>query len=98
RDYVRGREISAPDIVVFGTIVDVARGIDEVVTRQWQRQWPEFHEFAFDIDAAVGAIDGRQGWIGVPWRTSRARGRATMAFRRTDRWFATHLHFSPSPA
>jgi catechol 2,3-dioxygenase-like lactoylglutathione lyase family enzyme len=98
RDYARGRALCAHDIVVFGTIVEFARGIDEVVANQWQLAWPDFHEFTLRADAAVGALDGRQGWIAVPWHTLAARGRATITLRCADRWLATHLHFSPSPA
>jgi catechol 2,3-dioxygenase-like lactoylglutathione lyase family enzyme len=108
QDYARARTLCVPEFVAFGTVAELLHGVDDAMTRQWQRVWPAIRDFTIRVDEATGAIDGRQGWVAAPWDSLGVRpdgstfprpGRATLTFvRRDGRWLATHSHFSLSPS
>lgn len=107
-DFARGRTLCVAELVAFGTVAELVRGIDRVMAEQWQRVWPNIRDFTIRADEAIGSVRDDQAWVAAPWdslgvradgSTFRRPGRATIAFvRRDGRWLATHTHFSLSPS
>jgi ketosteroid isomerase-like protein len=106
-DYPAGRALCAPELVAFGTRAAVARGLDEVVERQWREVWPRIHDFTVRLAETIGGVAGATGWVAAPWdsivqrsdgSTFERPGRLTVVLERRDgRWLATHTHFSLAP-
>ncbi len=106
-DFDGGRALCSRDLVAFGTVAELVRGLDRVVVEQWQRVWPNIRDFTIRADEAVGGIRDDQAWVAAPWdsvgvradgSTFRRPGRLTIAFARSDgQWLATHTHFSLTP-
>ena len=106
-DYQAGRALCTPDLLAFGTRAVVARGLDEVVERQWREVWPRIRDFTVHLEDAIGGVAGATGWVAAPWDSIGERsdgstflrpGRLTVIFERRDgRWLATHTHFSLVP-
>jgi len=107
RDFTGGRALCVSELLAFGTRVDVAEGVDNVMERQWKPVWPHIQDFTIDIAGARGGVEGDRGWVAARWDSWGVRpdgstfarpGRLTILFeRRRGLWLATHTHFSLAP-
>jgi ketosteroid isomerase-like protein len=110
-ELARARDRFDPDVVSFGTVAGMARGLDELYDEQWTRVWPEIRDFRFelgDLEVLVSP-DRRLAVAIVPWSSSATdgavdasprHGRATVVLRREDvddPWRGVHTHFSLVP-
>jgi hypothetical protein len=53
RDIAGGRALFDADVWAFGTRVDFAQGLDDLVTRQWAPTWFSTSHFRFIEDSLV---------------------------------------------
>lgn len=110
-DFRSARELFHPDVIGFGTFMDVVRGLDHLETRQWRSIWPTIEGFQFLVDQLVSDVseDGKYAYGIVPWTSTGFHedgapydrpGRATVLFTRSDPttpWLAIHTHISLTP-
>lgn len=110
-DFVSARELFHPDVIGFGTFMDVVRGLEHLETRQWRSIWPTIEGFQFLVDQLVSDVseDGKHAYGIVPWTSTGFHedgtpydrpGRATVLFTRPDptaSWLAIHTHISLAP-
>lgn len=110
-DFVSARELFHPDVIGFGTFMDVVRGLEHLETRQWRSIWPTIEGFQFLVDQLVSDVsdDGKHAYGVVPWTSTGFHadgtpydrpGRATVLFTRPDpnaSWLAIHTHISLAP-
>ncbi len=115
---VRARDVSgalllfSPDVAAFGTRVNVAFGLDELLSQQWEPIWTSTRDFDFDTGGRweQRAGDGDLLVVACTWMSQGfdddatpfpRRGRATVALARSSQndtgWVAVHTHFSESP-
>lgn len=112
RDLNRGRKLFSPDVRAFGTRAEDARGLDDLLQRQWSRVWFDTRGFRFieDTVQALAAADNSLVCVLARWestgvdaagRTFARRGRCTVCLRRADDhpagYIAEHTHFSKIP-
>jgi ketosteroid isomerase-like protein len=110
RDFNAAKALFDDDVVGFGTLVEVVRGLDELSDAQWRRTWPQIEDFSFDTDAMSVATfgAGSAAAIAIMWRSYGLRedgsryfrpGRATIVLKRHEdsAWRAVHTHFSLVP-
>lgn len=102
-DYAAGRALFSPDVVSFGTLTGMMRGMDNLEAQQWRKIWPTIRDFHF-VDPVVLFADERSAVIVSLWRSKGRtgdggwydrRGRATLALR-TERGalVCCHSHLS----
>ncbi len=110
-DFASARPLFHPDVIGFGTYMDVVRGLDRLEAQQWRLIWPTIEGFHFLVDQLVCEVseDGKHAYGIVPWTstgfkedgTSYERpGRATVLFTRQTpdtAWRAMHTHISLAP-
>ncbi|CAN5825193.1 nuclear transport factor 2 family protein [soil metagenome] len=110
-DFVSARKLFHPDVIGFGTFMDVVRGLDHLETRQWRSIWPTIEGFRFLVDQLVSEVseDGKHAYGIVPWISTGFHesgepydrpGRATVLFTRPGTaapWLAIHTHISLAP-
>ena len=110
-DYVSARDLVHPDVIGFGTFMDVVRGLDRLEAQQWRSIWPTIGDFRFLVDQLVSDVsdDGKHAYGIVPWTSTGFHedgstydrpGRATVLFTReheSDPWRAIHTHISLAP-
>jgi hypothetical protein len=111
-DYAQGRRLFSPEVCSFGTIAEMARGLDELVETQWRQVWGATRDFVIDLDTAVIQCNGSDGhsYALVTWRSVNADpghqaplrvGRATIIFEPEPESphgvRACHTHFSKKP-
>ncbi len=111
RDFDAAERRMAADVVGFGTLATVARGLDALRSDQWEHVWPAIDGFGFDAEGADVWVspDGRQAVIGTAWHsigrnefgdTFPRGGRATVVLTRDgpdSMWLGRHTHFSLQP-
>lgn len=110
-DFVSARELFHPDVIGFGTYMDVVRGLEHLENRQWRSIWPTIEGFTFLVDELVSdaSEDGKHAYGIVPWTSTGFHadgssyprpGRATVLFTREsvdEPWRAIHTHISLAP-
>lgn len=109
-DFVSARALFSPNVHGFGTVAEVASGLDTLVETQWKRVWGQTRGFRFLEQSAVGWGDERAYCVAVQWESegldalSKApyarRGRATVMLQRAtldSDWQGVHTHFSVVP-
>ena len=110
-DYVSARDLFHPDVIGFGTFMDVVRGLDRLEAQQWRSIWPTIGDFRCLVDQLVSDVsdDGKHAYGIVPWTSTGFHedgstydrpGRATVLFTReheSDPWRAIHTHISLAP-
>jgi ketosteroid isomerase-like protein len=110
-ELARARARFDPDVVSFGTVAEMARGLDQLYDEQWSRVWPAIREFQFELDELEVLVspDRLLAVAAVPWSSaatassvdaSPRHGRATVVLRREDvddPWRGVHTHFSLVP-
>jgi ketosteroid isomerase-like protein len=110
-DFASARELFHPDVIGFGTFMDVVRGLDRLEQQQWRSIWPTIEGFRFLVDQLVSGVseDGKHAYGIVPWTSTgfhedgtpyNRPGRATVLFTRPDTiapWLAIHTHISLEP-
>ena len=110
-DFVPARELFDPEVVGFGTRMDIVSGIDNLETTQWRRVWPTIEGFRFDLSTlhcmvspdrlqAVGIALWQSKGFHEDGRAFERPGRATVVFRREaadEAWRAVHTHISLNP-
>lgn len=111
RDFDNARALFQEDVVGFGTAVEMASGLEELVNFQWGVTWPHIDGFTFDLDRGriETADGGALAWVATPWHSKGIRpsgelfdrgGRCTILLTRSDPdapWKAIHTHFSLIP-
>jgi ketosteroid isomerase-like protein len=107
-DYETGRTMFAPEVVGFGTVGVMLRGLDTLVESQWQHVWGVTSGFHFHMNQLSCSGDGDVAWAAVPWtswgRTSDGQsfvrhGRGTYILHcRGGKWLAVHTHHSLDPS
>lgn len=106
-DYGSTRAIFAPDVVSFGTRVDIVSGLDHLQKNQWEGIWPNIQNFKIDLDSIYAGGDDRIAWGVATWTSTGFHedgnsffrpGRATVILeRRNGEWLSVHTHFSLNP-
>ena len=112
RDIEGGRAMFDRDVSAFGTRIDFAQGLDDLVARQWAPTWFSTSEFRF-IDESLLVVASDDGslvtalarWESLGGSVERGRsprqGRCTILLRRDAArpggFRAVHTHFSESP-
>ena len=110
-DFVSARALFHPEVIGFGTFMDVVRGLDRLETQQWRSIWPTIEGFHFLVDQLVADVseDGKHAYGIVPWMSTGFHddgttydrpGRATVLFTRdntSEPWRAIHTHISLAP-
>lgn len=110
-DFVAARRLFHPNVIGFGTYMDVVRGLERLESQQWRSIWPTIEGFTFLVDQLVADVseDGKHAYGIVPWTSTgfhengsayERPGRATVLFRRDaagDPWRAIHTHISLAP-
>ena len=110
-NFTSARELFHPDVIGFGTYMDVVRGLDRLEAQQWRSIWPTIEGFTFLVDQLVCDVseDGKHAYGIVPWTSTGFHedgapydrpGRATVLFTRenpTKPWRAIHTHISLAP-
>ena len=106
-DYESARAIFAPDVVAFGTRMDVVSGLDILQRNQWEGIWPNIQDFNVDPDSVHAGGGDTHAWGVATWTSTGfdeegnsyfRPGRATIALeRREGIWLAVHTHFSLYP-
>jgi ketosteroid isomerase-like protein len=111
RDYAAARTLFDPEVVGFGTTVEVAHGLDELEHQQWRKTWPRIEDFRFDFEEMKVLIhdNGELATVLTTWSSLGIRddssrferpGRMTVVLEKrsgTDSWKAIHTHFSLTP-
>lgn len=105
-DYAAARPLWHPDVLVFGTHMDVLQGLETYRDLQWNSVWPKTADFAFDLPATrvLESDDATMATVIAPWTSTGFAedgapfdrpGRATMIFHRSDAgWLCVHSHMS----
>ena len=110
-DYARGRQLFSPKVCSFGTVAELASGLDALVETQWQQVWGATRDFVIDVESAVIECNGSgdHSYALVTWRSINAEPghrsplRAGRAFVSSDRADAapvvivTKSRFAPFP-
>lgn len=105
RDFETGRQMFAPDVVAFGSLAGMMRGIDTLVEEQWRRIWTETRHFSFEDPVLLSAV-GEMAVAAAAWSSEGRlpdgwydrRGRATLVLeRRSGELVCIHSHFSMLP-
>ncbi|MER3406541.1 MAG: hypothetical protein C4289_16385 [Chloroflexota bacterium] len=106
-DFERARKLFDPEVVSFGTVAGIARGLPALEEHQWRRVWPYIRDFTFDLESLVWDAEGDTAWAVAVWTSSgfdvggqpyHRPGRATVVLRRQrGAWRAVHTHFSLIP-
>ena len=110
-DFVPARDLFDPEVIGFGTRMDIVSGIDNLETAQWRHVWPTIEGFRFDLSTLHCMVSpDRLQAVGIAlWRSKGSHedgsaferpGRATVVFRREsadDPWRAAHTHISLNP-
>jgi ketosteroid isomerase-like protein len=107
-DYPAGRAMFADDVVGFGTVGVMLKGLATLEASQWRHVWGVTSGFHFHIDHLAWGESGEVAWAAVPWtswgrdphgQTFERRGRGTyILHRRGGRLLAVHTHHSLDPA
>ena len=107
-DFASARALFEPDVIGFGTWMDVVEGLDKLEAMQWRNIWPTIADFRFLIETlqvrvspdrclAVGVIVWDSTGFHEDGSAYPRPGRATVALRR-DRpgapWKGIHTHLS----
>lgn len=112
RDFGAARRMFHDGILGFGSVTDVATGLDQLEAEQWRLVWPNMRDFRFEQDhmKIVVSADRLLATVAVTWGSTgcfpgRAPfprlGRATLVLGRDDLgqpWRAVHTHFSLNPS
>ena len=105
-DYASAKPMFHAEVLAFGTHRDVISGLEQWVSAQWDKVWPNTSDFRFDLNATrvLIADDGSSATVVAPWNSSgyhsdgssfERPGRATMVLHRIDdRWLCVHSHMS----
>ena len=110
-DFIPARELFDPEVVGFGTRMDIVSGINNLEMTQWRRVWPTIEGFRFDLSTlhcmvspdrlqAVGIVLWRSKGFHEDGGVFQRPGRATVVFRRESvgkAWRAVHTHISLNP-
>lgn len=110
-DYRSGRKMFADQVIGYGTHQELLRGIDELVTQQWQAIWGRITDFRFDLSTmhTATSADGLTGWGLATWSSTgydidhqpfHRPGRVTVLLNRSSigaEWLAVHTHLSLVP-
>ncbi len=107
-DFERARRLFDPQVVSFGTVAGIVRGLAALEEHQWRRVWPSIRDFTFDLESLVWDAEGEMAWAVALWTSTgfdaegwpyHRPGRATVVLRRRHgTWRAVHTHFSLIPA
>ena len=112
RDFAAARRLFHDGILGFGSVTDVATGLDQLEAEQWRLIWPNMKDFAFEQDhmKIVLSWDRLLASVAVTWSSTGCfpgrepfprLGRATLVLRRDEvarPWRAVHTHFSLNPS
>lgn len=105
-DYASARPLFHPDVLAFGTHLDIIPGLEAWIAMQWDNVWPKTAEFRFALAAThvLAARDGSMAVVIAPWTSTGLHqdgtpfdrpGRATMIFHRfPSGWLCVHSHMS----
>lgn len=112
RDFDAGRNLFAPHVKGFGTVVEFAANRRDLEQEQWSRVWPHTAGFRF-LPSPVEVLpsaDDSQVCVLTLWESEgirpdgsrfHRRGRCTTVLRRDAStacgWVAVHTHYSKSP-
>ena len=106
-DYDSAAVLIAPDVVSFGTRMDIVSGLDNLMANQWRSIWPNIRDFRFDLSSLHSGGVGSTAWGVCLWTSTgfhedgagfERSGRATVILEvRAGRRVATHTHFSLNP-
>jgi len=107
-DYAAGEKMFAPDVVGFGTVGVMLKGLQTLINSQWKHVWGVTSGFHFHMDHLTCSGAGDVAWAAVPW-TSWGRTRDGQGFvrhgrgtyilhRRNGKWLAVHTHHSLDPS
>jgi ketosteroid isomerase-like protein len=107
QDFETGRQLFAPDVIGFGTVGVMLKGLDALLASQWKKIWPGTSGFHFHTEHLTCNGDADIAWAAVPWTSLGRRpngepferhGRATYILHRRDgQWQAVHSHHSLDP-
>lgn len=107
-DYDAGKAICAPDVLGFGSVANVAYGLDTLVREQWMQIWPNSRDFTYRMDQLKVGSSGNTGWGACTWESTGIfpdgtefprSGRVTIVFeKRNEKWLAIHTHYSMFPS
>ena len=108
KDYELGCRLFSPRVYSFGTVAPIAKGLEELVKRQWEKRWPNIVEFSFDIDVSKMIVSPPHVICVTTWASQNVdktelSGRATLVLQgqRMDdgpvELRCVHSHFSISP-
>jgi ketosteroid isomerase-like protein len=105
-DYASARPLFHPEVLAFGTHLDIIPGLQAWIDMQWDNVWPKTADFRFVADGAhvLAANDGSMAVVIAPWTSTGFHkdgtafdrpGRATMIFHRgAAGWLCVHSHMS----
>jgi ketosteroid isomerase-like protein len=103
-----GKQLFAPSVHAFGTVLAEADGIEALGAGQWSVVWPCTRDFRFDPGTLRCSLSRQGDLAAVAGRWSSQRrsdgglreGRFTLVLSRGDSagaWKAIHSHFSITP-
>lgn len=106
--YEAARPSFSSNVIAFGTVTGVMRGLLELENRQWRQVWHRIKDFCFDKESATIFSEPTSQLVTVCclWqslgRTRSAwyqrRGRVTLVLKKTDNALhCLHSHFSMEP-
>ncbi len=106
--YEAARSLFSSDVLAFGTVTGMMRGLQELEQRQWREVWHRIKDFCFDKEtvkiftdstsqiATVCCLWHSLGKTRASWYER--RGRVTLVLRVMDnRLSCLHSHFSMEP-
>ena len=107
-DYTLGKRLFSPTVYSFGTIAFLANDLEELVTNQWEKRWPQNATFSFDIDTGKMIVTPPHvicalTWVAKSHDGTIRNGRATVVLQgqRIDdgpvELRCCHSHFSGNP-
>ena len=108
QDFTSAEHLFSRTTTGFGTVVNRASSLDELIERQWRKVWTRTEGFTFDLPSLQIVEEGALVVAMTLW-SSRATdirsgaifnraGRATIILSRQDgRLVGLHTHFSINP-
>lgn len=102
------RSLFSDDVVAFGTVTGVMKGLPDLESRQWRQVWHRIKDFCFNKNTAVVFTDANCEMVTVCclWKSLgktksswyERRGRVTLVLVRNGKGLSClHSHFSMEP-
>jgi len=106
--YEAARPLFSDDVVAFGTVTGVMKGITDLENRQWRQVWHRIKNFCFDKDTATIYSEPNSAFATVSclWHSLgktkatwyERRGRVTLVLsKQVASICCVHSHFSMEP-